>query len=100
MTNELQILLKELKHNMGHSIVNFSYKKKDGTIRNAQGTLCECIILERGGEMPKGTGEAPSDTFPYWDVEVGSWRCFKSAFLIDANIDEVKILDIKFEEYE
>ena len=91
-------LLKELRHNMKHSIVSFSYLKKDGSTRTAKGTLCESIITDRGGEMPKGTGETPSDAFPYWDVESEGWRCFKTAYLIDANIDEVKILDINFEE--
>lgn len=87
-------LLNELRHNMKHSIVTFSYRKKDGTTREAKGTLCESIIMDRGGEMPKGTGETPSETFPYWDVECEGWRCFKEAYLIDANIDEVRVLPI------
>lgn len=97
MNEERQTILDELRHNMSHSVVKFSYKKKDGTIRSARGTLCERIILERGGEMPKGTGETPDNVFPYWDIDAEAWRCFKKVHFIEANIDEVKVLDIKFE---
>lgn len=90
-------LLNDLRHNMKHSIVSFSYRKKDGSLRNAKGTLSESIIKDRGGEMPKGTGETPSDTFPYWDIEAEGWRCFKTAYLMDADLDSVRILDINFE---
>jgi hypothetical protein len=70
--------INELKQALNNGVVSFIYTKKDGTERNATGTLCESIILEKGGEMPKGTGETPNQTIPYWDVEKCAWRsCLK-----------------------
>lgn len=75
--------INELKELMHQSIVSFQYKKKDGSIRVARGTLQEDIIIEDGGEMPKGTGETSIDTVPYWDVDVCGWRCFRIDNFID-----------------
>ena len=90
-TNDYNNMLEELRHNMTHSIVRFGYIKKNGETRDAMGTLCERIITERGGEMPKGTGETPSETFPYWDVNSEGWRCFKVDKLRYAYNDEVNV---------
>lgn len=75
-------MIEKLKNNLANSIAKFTYKKKNGEIREAMGTLNNDIILEHGGELPKGTGEKPSDTLPYWDVNSGAWRCFKLENLV------------------
>ena len=70
--------INEFKQSLQSGVVNFEYQKKDGTARQAIGTLCESIIIEKGGNMPKGTGETPDNTIPYWDIEKCSWRsCLK-----------------------
>ena len=67
----------------------FSYLKKDGTIREAVGTLCMDLIPE--DKRPKGiNSEALNDTggalnraepaagvFPYYDLDAGGWRSFR-----------------------
>lgn len=88
---EFEANLQKLKECMHHSIVKFSYKKTNGEIRDAMGTLCQKIIEERGGNLPKGTGEAPIDTFPYWDVNSEGWRSFKVSNFIWADADAVMI---------
>lgn len=70
--------INEFKNLLSEGVVSFEYLKKDGTTRQAIGTLLESIILEKGGEMPKGTGDTPSNTIPYWDLDKCSWRsCLK-----------------------
>lgn len=83
-------MIEKLRRNMTHSIVKFSYTKKNGELREALGTLNSNIIEEYGGELPKGTGETPTDTFPYWDVNSGAWRCFKKDNLISAELDPMQ----------
>ena len=68
--------MEKLRQLMHEGIVEFQYTKKDGSVRDAKGTLNESFIDECGG-TPKGTGEAPTGTFPYWDVNSGGWRSFK-----------------------
>lgn len=60
------------------SIVEFYFKKTDGTLRQAFGTLKEGLT----GEV-KGTGRKPADSLQvYWDAEKEAWRSFKKCNLI------------------
>ena len=74
--------MEKLRQLMHEGIVEFQYTKKDGTTRTAIGTLNESFIEENGG-TPKGTGEAPAGTFPYWDVEAEGWRSFKNENFVE-----------------
>ena len=59
-------------------IVEFYFKKTDGTPRQAFGTLKENLI----GEV-KGTGRKLNDNLQvYWDTEKEEYRCFKKCNLI------------------
>ena len=56
----------------------FSYFKKDGSIREARGTLNPLLIPENkmprnGFETDNGT---PAGTFAYYDIDAGDWRSF------------------------
>lgn len=68
----------KLKMNMKSKIVKFYYKKVDGSIREAYGTLNERL-------MPAITGtdkRAKNDTVQvYFDTEKQEFRCFKKANL-------------------
>ena len=79
--------LEQLRECMQHSVVRFSYKKTNGEVRDALGTLNVKEIEDRGGNLPKGTGETPTDTFPYWDVNSGGWRSFRKENFVWADID-------------
>ena len=59
-------------------IVEFYFKKTDGTLRQAFGTLKDGLIGEG-----KGTGRKPNDNLQvYWDTEKEEYRCFKKCNLI------------------
>ena len=68
----------KLKLQMKSKIVKFYFKKTDGTLRQAFGTLKENLI----GEV-KGTGRKPNDNLQvYWDTEKEEYRCFKKCNLV------------------
>lgn len=64
--------IEELKKEMMNGVVEFHFKKKDGSIRVAHGTLCAKYF----GDMPKGTGPAKTGVLPYWDMDKSAWRSF------------------------
>ena len=56
-------------------VVKFSYFKKDGTIRDARGTLCMTLIPDE--KHPKGACLTPVfSTINYFDLAKGEWRSF------------------------
>lgn len=67
-----------LKQAMTTKIVRFYFRKVDGTIREAFGTLIPSMLPET-----KGTGRKTSDTLQtYFDTEKQEYRSFKKANLI------------------
>lgn len=68
----------KLKTALKVKIVEFYFKKTDGTLRQAFGTLKENLI----GEV-KGTGRKLNDNLQvYFDTEKEEWRCFKKCNLV------------------
>ena len=69
----------KLKAAMKQRIVKFYFKKVDGSVREAYGTLKENLIPATSGESRK-----KNDTVQvYFDTERESWRSFKKANLIN-----------------
>ena len=58
-------------------VVEFYFKKTDGTLRQAFGTLMSGRIPEI-----KGTKKTADNCQVYWDCEKEEWRCFKKCNLI------------------
>ena len=57
-------------------IVHFQFKKADGSIRDAVGTMDWAFILNYW--EPTGTGsEEHTEVIRYFDVEALSWRSFR-----------------------
>ena len=76
--DRLKSNIEKLKAALKVKIVEFYFKKTDGTLRQAFGTLKENLI----GEI-KGTGRKPNDNLQvYWDTEKEEYRCFKKCNLI------------------
>lgn len=68
----------KLKADLKVKIVEFYFKKTDGTLRQAFGTLKEGLIGET-----KGTGRKPNENLQvYWDTEKEEYRCFKKCNLV------------------
>lgn len=62
---------------MRSGIVRFTYKKVDGTLRNAVGTLRDIASTVKGpGRSDDGR------TVKYYDTEVAGWRSFKVENLV------------------
>lgn len=68
----------KLKAKMQGGIVKFYYRKIDGSIREAYGTLKSELV-----PATKDTGrKMPATCQTYYDTEKEEWRCFKVANLI------------------
>lgn len=85
-TFQLMILIFELKKRMKEEVTHFSFRKKDGSIRQAYGTRASEVIVRHEGAVlppeekrPNGSG----GTFPYFDIERQAWRSFKLESLLD-----------------
>jgi hypothetical protein len=61
---------------MKSSTVHFTFKKVDGSLREANGTL---VGVEN---MIKGVKNEQFTTIPYFDTDVNDWRSFKAEYLI------------------
>lgn len=68
------IKLRALLHK---KVVEFYFKKTDGTLRQAFGTLMSSRIPET-----KGTKKTADNCQVYFDCEKEEWRCFKKCNLI------------------
>ena len=58
----------------------FSYFKKDGSIREARGTLCMDLIPEEHRPLRGYDTDAalvPVNSFRYYDLIAGGWRSFR-----------------------
>lgn len=78
----LMVMIEELKKRMKDDVVHFSFKKKDGTVRQAYGTRANDVLIQRDSVPDGGNGHARG-TFPYFDIERQAWRCFKVETLME-----------------
>lgn len=59
--------------------VRFQFKKKDGQLREAVGTLKRESMVQPDGSIWEPVGESKPDVptlVKYWDLTVQAWRCF------------------------
>ena len=69
---------KNLVDNMRIGVVEFKFRKLDGSERLAHGTLRDDMLPET-----KGTGKQPHKSVQvYYDTDAREWRCFKKGSLI------------------
>ena len=74
-----------LQSKMMEQAVKFQFKKKDGSIRDAVGTLCRSLMKQEDGTLwePKGEGKPePAAILRFFDCENAAWRCFTCADFI------------------
>ena len=69
--------LDDLMAALKEGIVQMFYRKKDGTLREAYGTLSDNFIPHR--YWPAGKREAREYLVNYWDLEKGGWRAFQKS---------------------
>ena len=71
---ELDMLVTEMKT----QVVEFAFKKADGTIRFASGTLMPDAIESFVGPSTASSGKAPNpDVVVYFDVDSQAFRSFR-----------------------
>ena len=72
---------KDLKQELRKREVKFSYWKKDGSVREARGTL-NSEIYGKDNE-PSGSGRVvPENQVRYFDIDAQGWRSFLAENLI------------------
>ena len=72
----------EIKDTLTSGICKFTFTKKDGTIREAYGTL-NSEVITKNNATPNGRGSKKEGTIPYYDVEANAWRSFKTESFIE-----------------
>lgn len=68
-----------LESKMLEQAVRFQFRKKDGTIRDAVGTLKRELMKQEDGTIwePKGESKPePATVIRFFDCVKGLWRCF------------------------
>ena len=81
--NDLYDLLRE-------GVTHFWFRKTDGSLRSAYGTL-DMGIIERHGGVPEGEARSErafSGAVSYYDLEKDAWRSFKA--------DSVQEIDFEY----
>lgn len=72
--------IESLRKQLQSGTVEFVYKKSDGTIRIAQGTLKSDVAFIKGGQTRKSYKQFIA--MPYFDIEANGWRAFKVTNLV------------------
>ena len=65
-----------IKERLSSGDVHFTYRKKDGTEREAYGTRNIDIITQQGA-IPSGNGSEKSGVIAYYDLDSKGWRSFR-----------------------
>lgn len=65
----------QIKETLSSGDVRFTYRKKDGTEREAYGTR-NTDIITLNNAMPSGNGLEKNEVIAYYDLEKESWRSF------------------------
>ena len=65
-----------IKNRLASGDVHFTYRKKDGTEREAYGTRNTDIVTINDA-MPSGNGSEKTGVITYYDLNTKGWRSFK-----------------------
>jgi hypothetical protein len=90
-------LTRNLLRALGEGKVTFSYRKQDGSLRTAHGTLRHGICREfdeyryASDEAEDTASEWPYSHFVYWDLDRQGFRSFRAEDLEDYIKDRVTI---------
>ena len=74
-----------LENAMLERAVKFSFVKKDGSVRDAVGTLDRSKMVQEDGSLWEPKGAARPDVpslLKFWDLVAHSWKCFTVSNLV------------------
>ena len=74
--------LARLKRLLKNGVVEFSYKKKDGSLRKAKGTLKDELLPETDKDDERKRNLS-KDCFYYFDLKKDDYRCFLRDNFVD-----------------
>ena len=69
--------LDEFINALQNRIVRFSYKKTDGSVREAIGTMKPSVLSTLSAKMQSGQKRHSTGCIVYFDLEREDWRCFR-----------------------
>lgn len=77
--NDFKVVYTEeaIKERLASGDVHFTYRKKDGTEREAYGTRNTDIIIVND-VMPSSNGSEKTGVITYYDLNSKGWRSFKA----------------------
>lgn len=71
----------EIENVLKNSIVNVTFTKTDGSVRNMKCTLIEeflpPVFLDNDEQMEKKTRKQSLDSLAVWDMDKNAWRSFR-----------------------
>lgn len=71
----------EIEKVLKNSIVNVTFTKTDGSVRNMKCTLIEeflpPVFLDNDEQMEKKTRKQSLDSLAVWDMDKNAWRSFR-----------------------
>ncbi len=82
-------LFRRLYRGLVEGIVHFSFRKNDGSVRSAYGTLDGDIICAHVGEKSGGSryDYRNQGLVCYFDLVKNDWRCFSAARILTVDAD-------------
>lgn len=76
-------MITEIKEKLRNGVVTFTFTKKDGTTRQAKGTLIfDKSIVGDNFVAPTGRGSEKIGATAYWDLDKEAWRSFNDDSLV------------------
>lgn len=70
-------------------VVNFTFKKKNGELRQARGTKkMDKIESIDGNAVPTGKGAPKTGVITYFDLDKSTWRSFQEESLVSIETQE------------
>lgn len=68
---------------LAQGVVEFQYRKMNGEVRRARGTLCRGVSERFDSYVPKTERKAAVEDYPklefaYWDLDREAFRCFSA----------------------
>ena len=75
-------LVLELLGQLGQGVVTFEYMKKDGTLREARGTLCQRLMPQQEADAVERQARKEPNydrmDYAYWDWDKRAFRAFRA----------------------
>lgn len=72
----------DIKEILNYRAARFTFRKKDGSIREAYGTRNPTLVNQNDA-TPKGTGVERTGVTTYYDLEKNAWRCFRDSDFLE-----------------